>query len=88
MNAAEIDSILPHIAGNSWEEPLAHVGPEGDHAREWWQDDRKLEIYVDAIGSASYTKIWGAGEVCEGPINGEDDLSRLWNWLKGLPEPR
>jgi hypothetical protein len=66
-----------------WSDPLLNISSENEIVLEWWNQEKKLTIYVfeELI---DYLKVWGAdmdNEMEEGAIDLEDDLTEVWQWI-------
>lgn len=73
-----------------YREPLINVMPIDEMnacnvVMEWWQDPRKLTVYVEPDGSMNYVKCWGANvheEMESGSIEDAFTPTVLWFWLE------
>lgn len=66
-----------------WYDPLLNISFENEIVLEWWNQDKKITIYVyeEVI---DYIKVWGAdidNEMEDGSISLEEDLTDLWQWI-------
>ncbi len=66
-----------------WQDPLVNINFEHEIVLEWWNQSKKITIYVSAE-TIDYIKVWGADmddEMAEGSINLNDDLTDLSQWI-------
>lgn len=66
-----------------WNDPLLNIGIENEIVLEWWNNSKKLTIYVDE-DSIDVLKVWGAdidNEMEDDSINLKQDLTSLWEWI-------
>lgn len=66
-----------------WSSPLLNISSENEIVLEWWNQEKKLTIYVSEE-LIDYIKVWGAdmdNEMEEGAIGLEDDLTEVWQWI-------
>lgn len=84
--AEKIINILHSVALKNnwcWHSPLLNISLENELVLEWWNQEKKLTIYV-AEELIDYIKVWGAdmdNEMEDGSIDLEDDLTELWQWI-------
>ncbi len=70
-------------SGNKWCDPAITASSEGEVVFEWWQEPKKLTIYV-GNQSAEYVKVWGPDintDMEDGSANSPDMRDSLWKWL-------
>jgi hypothetical protein len=68
-----------------WLDPHIGATPDGDVLFEWWNEERKLSIYVTG-DTAEYIMTWKeAGTISQddGDAQEADTQARLWSWLIG-----
>ena len=61
------------------------TSPFNEAVFEFWQDSKKLTIYVDPLGGIHYVKVWGPDmdeEMEDGYCTDNSELLNLWTWLK------
>ena len=67
-----------------WSDPHISANESGDVVLEWWQDYRKVTVYVTPT-ETSYVLVWGDNmetEMDEGTItSARHDFERIWSWL-------
>ncbi len=84
-------SLLEHICedaiatSGTWFAPSIIADAFGNVVFEWWEDGRKLTVYVTPT-VAEYVKVWGPdmfSDMEDGDIEGAEDRRALWRWLVG-----
>ena len=69
-----------------WATPSVTASGRGEVVFEWWNDERKLTVYVPAAGNVSYVKVWGLDvetEMEDGELPPTSRaLGDLWAWLQ------
>jgi hypothetical protein len=67
----------------AWIEPLINFSTQGEIVFEWWFQQKKLTVYIEAEG-AEYIKVWGGdidNEMEDGAANHIPTIENLWCWL-------
>ncbi len=71
--------------GRGWISPHVVADAHGNVVLEWWEDRKKLTIYVHTK-TVEYVKVWGPdifSDMEDGEVEGAEDRRTLWNWLTG-----
>jgi hypothetical protein len=67
-----------------WSDPLVGANETGDVVLEWWQDNRKVTVYVTPT-EMRYVLVWGDDmdtEMEENVMNApRQDFEGMWSWL-------
>jgi hypothetical protein len=85
VGQAFIDEVSASDVG--WEPPHIGTNEEGAVAFEWWEDERKLTIYIGP-SDARFVSSWGPNietEMVAGTLR-PGGFSQQWTWLKGRGE--
>ncbi len=78
---------VEYASTGSWEwiDPLVVADAHRNVVFEWWEERRKLTVYVTPTG-VEYVKVWGPdifSEMEDGDVKGAEDRRKLWRWLMG-----
>lgn len=82
LAACEVIEAFYWVA-KTWEKPLVNSNDEGEIVLEWWQDTRKITVYIGE-NEVVFLKIWGPNienEMQDGVLTNAETVSALWNWL-------
>jgi hypothetical protein len=66
-----------------WIDPHVIADAHGNVVFEWWEDRRKLTVYVSPE-TVEYVKVWGPNifsAMEDGVVEGAEDRRVLWRWL-------
>lgn len=78
-----IKRLFFQVASTNWISPNVTVGPEGEVVFEWWNEQKKLTIYVSG-DNAEYVQVWGPdiyADMSDGNAEPIDVCKALWMWL-------
>ena len=76
-------------SGQQWLDPNVTASSEGEVVLEWWQDCKKLTIYI-GNQSAEYVKVWGPDintDMEAGQADSPVIRRLLWKWLISPCDP-
>ena len=66
-----------------WDKPFADVTENQEIVLEWWNQRKKITIYVDKE-TIDFLKVWDTdmeNKMEDGFINLADDLTDFWGWI-------
>jgi hypothetical protein len=69
--------------GEEWIDPLIGADAHGNVVFEWWEDHKKLTVYVTPT-EVEYVKVSGPdifSDMEDGEVEGVEDRRALWHWL-------
>lgn len=69
--------------GERWLGPLVGADAHGNVVFEWWEDHKKLTVYVRPE-TVEYIKVWGPdifSDMEDGEVERAEDHQALWHWL-------
>jgi hypothetical protein len=67
----------------AWRPPHVTASAEGEVVFEWWNEPKKLTVYV-AAGEVTYVRAWGTditAEMDEGDASTSTSRGQIWTWL-------
>ena len=60
------------------------ISPDNETVYEWWNNERKITIYVSSQLESSYVKVWGPDiytEMEDGPLKTFGKFKELMEWM-------
>ena len=79
----EIEKIIDDF-NNTWKPPHISTGSNGETVLEWWNEDKKLTIYMEDE-KIHFVRSWGTDihtEMQDGYLTSSNVFIGLWCWLK------